>query len=682
MKRKKYLACCVAASMMLGVASPAMVGAAAQEDNVSVNENADVEVADDIETSDVEDSEEIPFLEDEDTVEASADEDTDENLSEYNNTDVDLFSSGEDFTADVSSSDTDEGWTPLTTLINENRILYRYDENEKTLYFKCTEPIAIPDYNYGNRTDWFVDLGADKIAQIEKIVIGDGITGIGESCFETYSNSTAYSSLKEVVLPNTVTNISVAAFSDDASLSTINLSNVQSVGLAAFSGTGIEKVTFDSEKVEIGQNAFVDCTLLQSVKAKEISSLGESAFQNCSSLGSFEYEGTIVNIPRKVFYATGLTTFRFGGVETIGSMAFRKAALKFGCYDGTREGWYNLVGDNKDYANVSIHCKGDAVEAKDATCTEDGWKEVGICEVCGEHYSYPTDENVIPATGHTWSEDYVVDKEATCTEAGEKSKHCTNCDAKEDVQEIPALGHDFVSKVTKKATCTTDGTLTYTCSRCNETKTETIKATGHKWSDWKKTAAATVFKPEVQARKCSACNKSETRNIGKKLAPKATLNASTVTLKVKQSTSGLKVTGLAKGDSVKSWKSSNSKIFTVRGKSNGTCKITGKKRGTAKLQITLASGLKKTVKVKVQTAAVKTSKITVSKNVTVRKGKRVTLKPVVTPFTSRQKVTYTSSNKKIATVSSKGVVTGKKKGTVKITVKSGSKSVKVTVKVK
>ena len=678
MKRKKYLACCVAASMMLGVASPAMVSASVQDD-ISVSEIADVEVVDDIETSGTEDSKETSLLEDEDAVETFVDVDAQD---EYNSTDADLFSSGENFTADVSSSDINEGWTPLTTLINENRILYRYDENEKTLYFKCTEPIAIPDYNYGNRTDWFVDLGADKIAQIEKIVIGDGITGIGESCFETYSNSTAYSSLKEVVLPNTVTNISVAAFSDDASLSTINLSNVQSVGLAAFSGTGIEKVTFDSEKVEIGQNAFVDCTLLQSVKAKEISSLGESAFQNCSSLGSFEYEGTIVNIPRKVFYATGLTTFRFGGVETIGSMAFRKAALKFGCYDGTREGWYNLVGDNKDYANVSIHCKGDAVEAKDATCTEDGWKEVGICEVCGEHYSYPTDENVIPATGHTWSEDYVVDKEATCTEAGEKSKHCTNCDAKEDVQEIPALGHDFISKVTKKATCTTDGTLTYTCSRCNETKTETIKATGHKWSDWKKTAAATVFKPEVQARKCSACNKSETRNIGKKLAPKATLNASTVTLKVKQSTSGLKVTGLAKGDSVKSWKSSNRKIFTVSGKSNGTCKITGKKSGTAKLQITLASGLKKTVKVKVQTAAVKTSKITVSKNVTVQKGKRVKLKPVVTPFTSSQKVTYTSSNKKIATVSSKGVVTGKKKGTVKITVKSGSKSVKVTVKVK
>lgn len=683
MKRKKYLACCVAASMMLGTASPAMVSASVQDD-ISVSEIADVEVADDIETSDVEDSKEISFLEDEDAVEVSADENTDENLSEYNNSDADLFSAGEDFTADIGNSDVNEGWTPLTEVGKENRILYKYDEDAKTLYFKCinSENVAMPNYTYGHRTDWFLDLGADKIAQIEKIVIGDGITEIGENCFESNPNGGPYSSLKEVVLPNTVTNISAAAFCDDVSLAAINLNKVQSVGLAAFSGTAIEKVIFDSEKVEIGENAFYDCTSLQSVKAKKISSLGECSFQNCSSLGSFEYEGTIVNLPKKVFYATGLTTFRFGGVETIGMMAFRKTALKSGCYDGTREGWYNLVGNNKDYANVSIHCKGDAVEAKNATCTETGWKEVGVCEVCGEHYSYPTDENAIPATGHTWSEDYVVDKEATCTEAGEKSKHCTICDAKEDVQEIPALGHDFVSKVTKKATCTADGTLTYTCSRCNETKTETIKATGHKWSNWKRTAAATVFKPEVQTRKCSACNKSETRNIGKKLAPKATLNASTVTLKVKQSTSRLKVTGLAKGDSVKSWKSSNRKIFTVSGKSNGTCKITGKKSGTAKLQITLASGLKKTVKVKVQTAAVKTSKITVSKNVTVQKGKRVTLKPVVTPFTSSQKVTYTSSNKKIATVSSKGVVTGKKKGTVKITVKSGSKSVKVTVKVK
>lgn len=691
MKRKKYLAWCLAASMMLGSASPVIAGTTSQEDfSVSIVPDEETSTFEDDQTAalDFQEDEEIPCSEDTDDVEildSELEENYENEISADQNEATDIFSSGEEFVANVSDdSDANEGWKSLAKKGKEERILYKYNDDEKTLYFKCisAENVTMPDYKYAQRTDWFMDLGADKIAGLKKIVIGNGITGIGKFSFETNTSGSSYSSLEEVELADTVTSIGKGAFNADSSLKKINLNKVSSVGMAAFADCGLEQVTFDADSINIDTNAFSGCSSLTSVKSKEISSLGESAFEDCSALNSFEYEGTIEDISESAFASTGLTTFRFGNVKSIGFMAFWNSALKSGCYEGTREGWYNLVGDDGDYANVSIHCKGDAVEAKAATCTEAGWKEVGVCEVCGEHYSYPTDENKLPATGHTWSEDYVVDKEATCTEAGEKSKHCTVCDAKEDVQEIPALGHDFVSKVTKKATCTADGTLTYTCSRCNETKTETIKATGHKWSNWKRTTAATVFKPEVQTRKCSACNKSETRNVGKKLAPKATLNASTVTLKVKQSTSRLKVTRLAKGDSVKSWKSSNSKIFTVRGKSNGTCKITGKKSGTAKLQITLASGLKKTVKVRVQTAAVKTSKITVSKNVTVRKGKRVTLKPVVTPFTSRQKVTYTSSNKKIATVSSKGVVTGKKKGTVKITVKSGSKSVKVTVKVK
>lgn len=686
MNRKKYLACCVVASMMLGVASPAMVSATSQDD-VSVNDIVDIE-DDSAFDSDTTNSD-VAITEDESTVETSdadiqEDYETEIPVEQNITEDADLFSSGEDFISDAGDSDTNEGWMPLTTLMNENRILYKYDESEKTLYFKCTEPLALPDYNYGNRTDWFVDLGSEKISQIKKIVIGDGITGIGNFCFQSKTKTDVYASLEEVELADTVTSIGRGAFGADPSLKKVNLNHVSSVGMAAFADCALEEVTFDSDVVSIDTNAFNGCSSLTSVKAKEISELGDCAFQDCTSLSSFEYEGTIKNIPDEAFESTALTTFRFGEVESIGFMAFWNSALKSACYSGTRAGWYGLVGDDTDYDGVVIHCKGEAVEPKAATCEAEGLKAVGTCEVCGEEYSYDDEANKLPALGHEYADTYTEDRPATCTEAGEESKHCTRegCDSRTDVKELPALGHDFVSKVTKKATCTADGTLTYTCSRCNETKTETIKATGHKWSDWKRTTAATVFKPEVQTRKCSACNKSETRNIGKKLAPKATLNASTVTLKVKQSTSRLKVTGLAKGDSVKSWKSSNSKIFKVSGKSNGTCKITGKKSGTAKLQITLASGLKKTVKVKVQTAAVKTSKITVSKNVTVQKGKRVTLKPVVTPFTSSQKVTYTSSNKKIATVSSKGVVTGKKKGTVKITVKSGSKSVKVTVKVK
>lgn len=715
--KRKYLAIVLSLTMAFTAASPVM----ASSNEVQVLE----EVSEDMLSEQPDSDETEVSLSVEDTSEMNTDEEEDNSESSQfsSNFDAEDFNDGSKNALAVGDGEAiDDGWTSLN---NEASIAFKYDESSKTLYFKCSGTAALPDNKQsGSTAQWALALG-NKTKEVENVEIGEGITRIGAFNFNNKLGD--YPNLKTVKLSSTVTTIGNSAFEKDSNLKEINLNQIESVEVKGLMKTGIEQVAFDKEQVEIGENAFNSCTALKTVAVKGISNWGDYSFMNCQNLVSFQCEKPIEDLPRQTFRncvalstcaitgvkkvgasafasCASLTSFDFSNVTILNGMAFQGAGLTkvafttkdltlaYGvldcenlvgiCYPGTAEEWKNVSEDAEIADTIAVHCKADTVEAKAATCTEAGWKEVGVCEVCGEHYSYPTDENAIPATGHTWSEDYVVDKEATCTEAGEKSKHCTVCDAKEDVQEIPALGHDFVSKVTKKATCTADGTLTYTCSRCNETKTETIKATGHKWSDWKRTTAATVFKPEVQTRKCSACNKSETRNIGKKLAPKATLNASTVTLKVKQSTSRLKVTGLAKGDSVKSWKSSNSKIFTVSGKSNGTCKITGKKRGTAKLQITLASGLKKTVKVKVQTAAVKTSKITVSKNVTVQKGKRVTLKPVVTPFTSSQKVTYTSSNKKIATVSSKGVVTGKKKGTVKITVKSGSKSVKVTVKVK
>ena len=67
---------------------------------------------------------------------------------------------------------------------------------------------------------------------------------------------------------------------------------------------------------------------------------------------------------------------------------------------------------------------------------------------------------------------------------------------------------------------------------------------------------------------------------------------------------------------------------------------------------------------------------------TLKKGQKTTLNPVISPLTSTDKVTYATSNKNIAAVSSTGIITAKKKGTAKITVRSGKKSyvIKVTVK--
>lgn len=241
--------------------------------------------------------------------------------------------------------------------------------------------------------------------------------------------------------------------------------------------------------------------------------------------------------------------------------------------------------------------------------------------------------------------------------------------------------------VTKEPTCTETGIKTYTCTECNGTKTEEIPALGHTWSNWTTTSEATVFAKEVQKRTCSVCKTTDTREVGNKLKATMKVSANTVPLKVKQSIRNFKVTGMAKGDSVKSWKSSNTKIVKVSGKANGTCKISAQKRtGTARITITLKSGLKKTIKIKVQKSAVKTTKITGfkggKKSITLKKGKKFTLVPICKPISSREKATFTSSNKKVVKVDSKGRIKALKPGKATITVKVGNKKAKFKVTVK
>lgn len=81
-------------------------------------------------------------------------------------------------------------------------------------------------------------------------------------------------------------------------------------------------------------------------------------------------------------------------------------------------------------------------------------------------------------------------------------------------------------------------------------------------------------------------------------------------------------------------------------------------------------------------AAVKNlKKATVTKSITVGKGKKVTIKVTKVP-TKGLKKKFTSKNKKVATVTKKGVVTGKKVGKTTVVVKLTYKKKSVTKKVK
>ena len=60
-------------------------------------------------------------------------------------------------------------------------------------------------------------------------------------------------------------------------------------------------------------------------------------------------------------------------------------------------------------------------------------------------------------------------------------------------------------KVTKAATCTANGVMTYTCEICGITKTETIKATGHKAVIDPAVAATTTKEGLTEGSHCSVC---------------------------------------------------------------------------------------------------------------------------------------------------------------------------------
>ena len=164
---------------------------------------------------------------------------------------------------------------------------------------------------------------------------------------------------------------------------------------------------------------------------------------------------------------------------------------------------------------------------------------------------------------------------------------------------------------------------------------------------------------------------------------KITLNATSVPLQLKKSTSVIKVAkATLPGDQIASWSTSNKKVVTV----SKSGKITAKKVGTAVVTITMKSGATAKCKVKVQKAAVKLKKIAVNSkkvNLNLKKGpKTYQLTATKTPITVVSKVTFTTSNKKVAVVSKSGKITAKKAGKAVITVKCAKKVQKVTVVVK
>ena len=134
--------------------------------------------------------------------------------------------------------------------------------------------------------------------EIKNLVIPNSVTNIGAWAFHSCCGLTS------VTIPNSVNSIGCNAFSDCSGLTSVTIPNsVTSIGDYAFSGcNGLTSVTIPNSVTSIGGNTFSGCSGLTSVTIpNSVTSIGEYAFQNCSSLTSVTIGGSSLRIGSHAF---------------------------------------------------------------------------------------------------------------------------------------------------------------------------------------------------------------------------------------------------------------------------------------------------------------------------------------------------------------------------------------------
>ena len=115
--------------------------------------------------------------------------------------------------------------------------------------------------------------------------------------------------------------------------------------------------------------------------------------------------------------------------------------------------------------------------------------------------TYPTE-----CTKHDWNEGKVT-TEPTCTKEGIKTYTCKNC-ATTKTETIKALGHDYSNEWTidKEATCQEEGRKSHHCTRCDDKKDiTTISKKNHEWNEGTVIKKATYDETGVKRYTCTNC---------------------------------------------------------------------------------------------------------------------------------------------------------------------------------
>ena len=142
---------------------------------------------------------------------------------------------------------------------------------------------------YPNNNDTTAPWG-ENCSSIKSVVIGDGVTNIGDGAFYNCARLTS------VTIPNSVTEIGSYAFYNCSVLASIAIpDSVTAINSHAFENCiSLTSVVIPEGVTEIGWQAFSDCSSLKSVTLpSSVKKIGTFAFDDCTKIKDVYYNGDI-----------------------------------------------------------------------------------------------------------------------------------------------------------------------------------------------------------------------------------------------------------------------------------------------------------------------------------------------------------------------------------------------------
>ena len=150
------------------------------------------------------------------------------------------------------------------------------------------------------------------------IILPQNLAKIGSICFEG-------AQIKQITIPDTVTEIEYGAFSSCEQLASITLPlNLQKISDRVFARcTSLTSITIPAAVTEIGAEAFAHAGLTSITIPSTVTILGSGAFRGCESLAHMDIQANVTVIPDEFAPECPLTSLTLPNtVQTIGEAAF------------------------------------------------------------------------------------------------------------------------------------------------------------------------------------------------------------------------------------------------------------------------------------------------------------------------------------------------------------------------